>query len=153
MDISFRPDCLLTLGWDGHPLRSAIEEKVRRLGIADNVIFSGVVTDTAVYLRDVFDVFVFPSLWEGLPLAVVEAQAAGVPCVLSDRISQEVDLLRPLINRVSLSSSPEDWASVVHQAANMRSEDLAIESLKTVESSPFSIRTSVKHLEEIYAAN
>ena len=56
------------------------------------------------------DVFLFPSLWEGLGLALVEAQAAGIPCVLSEHIPYEADVLLPLINRLPLSESVGKWA-------------------------------------------
>lgn len=59
-------------------------EKAQAMGIAHHVIFTGVRSDVP-QLMQAMDVFVFPSLYEGLPVTIVEAQAAGLPCVISDR--------------------------------------------------------------------
>ncbi len=145
------PKVRLLLVGDG-PLRPAIQEQVQGLGLEHQVIFTGYYPDSRIPLRDVFDVFLFPSLWEGLPLAVVEAQAAGVPCVLSDRISTEVDVVTPLITRISLDQTAEQWAKAVLGAAatNLPAD---YDPLAEVETSGFGMRDSVKALQDIYAAN
>lgn len=74
-----RPDARLVLVGEGE-LRAELEERARRLGIADSVLFTGARDDVPDLLAS-FDVFAFPSLFEGLCLAVIEAQAAGVPVV------------------------------------------------------------------------
>jgi glycosyltransferase involved in cell wall biosynthesis len=145
------PQLRLVLASDG-PLRPAIEEKVRRLGLDGKVIFTGYLSDPKEYMRDVFDVFVFPSLWEGLPLAVVEAQAAGIACVISDRITSEVDLVKPLITRCSLDLSADQWAEAVIEAAR-RGAPTGRNPLAEIETSSFSMCNSVNSLQEIYAAN
>ncbi len=71
------PDALLVLVGAGTGLE-AIREKVRRLGLAGRVIFTGVRSDVN-RLMQAMDVFVFPSLYEGLPVTMIEAQAAGLP--------------------------------------------------------------------------
>ncbi|MBD2872047.1 glycosyltransferase family 1 protein [Paenibacillus arenilitoris] len=85
-----RPDSVLLLAGDG-PLRPAIEQRARELGLADNVRLLGVRSDID-RLMQAFDVFVFPSLHEGLPVTLVEAQGAGLPCVISDAVTPEVDM-------------------------------------------------------------
>lgn len=144
------PRVRLILVGDG-PLRPEIEEHVHSLGVEKQVVLTGVLPDPKEVLRDIVDVFVFPSLWEGLPLAIVEAQAAGVPSVISDRISDEVDLVKRLIKRLPVSRSAEDWAAAAIAAASDRSPPG--EALAEIESSAFNIRNSVQSLEEIYAAN
>ncbi len=78
----------LVLIGDG-PLRSTIESRVVDLGLSDRTRFLGVRSDVLHLLKGAVDVFVFPSRHEGLPLALIEAQAAGLPCVISDVISDQ----------------------------------------------------------------
>jgi glycosyltransferase involved in cell wall biosynthesis len=58
------------------------------------------------------DVFLFPSLYEGLAIALIEAQTAGLPCIISDTIPEEADVT-DLVTRVGLDKSPEEWADIV----------------------------------------
>lgn len=144
------PQLRLVLVGDG-PLRPEIEKKVEQLGLQGKVILTGYQPDPKEFMRDVFDVFVFPSLWEGLPLAVVEAQAAGLPCVISDRISTEVDLIQPLMTRCSLDQSAGEWGqAIVAAAAGRLPSDR--NPLAEIEASQFSMRVSVESLQDIYAA-
>jgi glycosyltransferase involved in cell wall biosynthesis len=96
------------------------------------------------------DVFVMPSLYEGLPLALVEAQAARLPCYISDVISAESDFVPSLCKRLSLQDSASWWA---HHIQNTRSE-LALKKRQipiAVDQSAFNIEISIKQLEKIYA--
>jgi glycosyltransferase involved in cell wall biosynthesis len=99
------------------------------------------------------DTFVLPSLYEGLGLVLIEAQAAGLPCIFSDVVPEEADLVRPLLQRISLSKSASIWAEAV---MSVRSDASAIsqrDALVVVENSPFNIAASVKKLTEVYEAN
>lgn len=80
----------LVLVGDG-PLKQVVESYAEKAGLLDDIVFTGVVSDVPEYMK-AFDVFVMPSLFEGLPLVLVEAQASGLPCVISDHITVEVDL-------------------------------------------------------------
>lgn len=71
------------------PLREEIEKKVKKFGLEKDVFFLGQRSDTDK-LYSVFDVFCLPSLYEGLPVVGVEAQANGVPCIFSDKITKEI---------------------------------------------------------------
>ncbi|MBR3164491.1 glycosyltransferase family 1 protein [Candidatus Saccharibacteria bacterium] len=71
------------------PLREEIRQKVEDLGLQKDVFFLGQRNDTNK-LYSVFDVFCLPSLYEGLPVVGVEAQANGVPCVFSDQVTEEI---------------------------------------------------------------
>ena len=108
-----RPDSCLLLVGEGE-LRAELEAKAARLGIAQDVKFLGVQSDTSVWYQ-AMDVFVMPSLFEGLPVVGMEAQASGLPCVFSTGVTEEV-LLRPDSCRISLEQPDEAWAAVLKDA-------------------------------------
>lgn len=92
-------------------LRSKIEDEVNKLGIRNKVRFLGL-RDDIPNLLQAFDIFLFPSLYEGLPVTLVEAQAAGLRIVTSNRVTTEVDITQ-LVTFLSLGISSKEWASVV----------------------------------------
>ena len=83
-----RPEALLMWIGDG-PLRKEAERRVKEYGIQDDVLFLGVRSDVPK-LMQAMDAFIFPSFYEGLGVVAIEAQAAGLPCYVSDRVPQEV---------------------------------------------------------------
>lgn len=87
---SKRSDVILLLVGDGED-KIAVEHRAANLGIADKVLFLGQRNDVD-QLYQAFDVFILPSLYEGLGIVAIEAQRAGLPCVLSDKVPDEVDL-------------------------------------------------------------
>lgn len=105
-----RPDAVLVMIGEGN-LKPQIEKKVLELGLTSNVRFLGVRSDIARLMQGM-DLFLFPSLFEGLPVVLVEAQAAGLKCVISDSITKETDITGS-IEFASLSESPEEWANKV----------------------------------------
>ena len=92
------------------PLQQEMAQKAVKLGIAERVIMTGN-RDDVPELLGAMDVFAFPSLWEGLGIAVVEAQAAGLPCVISDTITREVGLSE-LVRYLPLGDA-EVWAEAL----------------------------------------
>ncbi len=104
------PNTTLLLVGDG-PLRASFSEKIERLGLVDNVIFAGIRKDVSKVLS-AMDVFVFPSFYEGMPNTVIEAQATGLPCVISSAITRQADVTG-LVKYLPLSDSAETWAKVV----------------------------------------
>ncbi|MGQ5110456.1 glycosyltransferase family 1 protein [Bacillus halotolerans] len=105
----------MVLAGDG-PLREQMEEEARRLNLLSDVLFLG--TEEHIHeLMRTFDVFVMPSLYEGLPVVLVEAQASGLPCIISDTITEKVDTGLGLVKRVSLSKSMDIWAETIVRAA------------------------------------
>lgn len=89
------PKSYLVLAGDG-TLRSDIEEKVKKLRLEEKVKFLGVRSDINRLLQ-AFDLFVFPSFHEGLPVTLIEAQGAGLPCLISEKITEEVDMRMDLV--------------------------------------------------------
>ncbi|BDG81639.1 putative glycosyltransferase EpsF [Bacillus subtilis] len=105
----------MVLAGDG-PLREQMEEEARRLNLLSDVLFLG--TEEHIHeLMRTFDVFVMPSLYEGLPVVLVEAQASGLPCIISDTITEKVDTGLGLVKRVSLSKPMDIWAETIVRAA------------------------------------
>ena len=104
------PDAILLLAGDGD-LRRKIEDKVKRLGLTSKVKFLGVRNDINSIMQ-VMDLFLFPSLFEGLPVVLVEAQAAGLKCIVADTITRESDITGR-VEFLSLSETPEKWANQV----------------------------------------
>lgn len=97
-------------------LKKSLEKKCLDLGLNEKVIFVGKRTDIERYLQAI-DVFVFPSIFEGLGIAMIEAQAAGLPCVYSDVIPKEADIVKEQNTAMSLNDSKEKWAKTI---ANVR---------------------------------
>lgn len=84
------PNSMLLIVGDGE-LRNDIESKIRKLNLQNKVILMGSRDDVEKILQAA-DIFLFPSLWEGLPVSVIEAQAAGLPTLVSNRVTKEVDI-------------------------------------------------------------
>lgn len=108
------PHSVLVLVGDGI-LEDDVRSQAERLGIADSVRMVGVRNDVPALLS-AFDVFALPSLYEGMPNVVIEAQASGLPCVISDAITREANVT----GRVTYLpiDSPKDWADPVVRAAH-----------------------------------
>ncbi len=90
-------------------LRPKIEQEIKRLGIGDRVILTGIRHDVECFMS-CFDVLVFPSIFEGLPLTLIEAQAAGLPCLISDTITKDVIVSDGLVEMASIDVAPQYWA-------------------------------------------
>lgn len=97
------------------PLQDEVKRQAKALDIYDNLIFLNNRTDV-LELLSAADVFVFPSLHEGLGIVVIEAQASGLPCIVSDAVPEEADMGLALMKTLSLSYSPDIWAKSVDAA-------------------------------------
>lgn len=140
--------CLLLIG--SGSLRPQIEQKAIDMGLTDHIIFAGNRPDVPRLMLGVMDVFMLPSLHEGLPVVGIEVQAAGLPFILSDLITEEVDIVKPLVQRISLCQPASVWADAVLAARNATSILTRAESRAILESSPFNIASSVKALTKTY---
>ncbi|WP_255344386.1 glycosyltransferase [Anaeromyxobacter sp. K] len=142
-----RPEVWLLLVGGG-PLRPAIEHAARSLGIERRVVFAGIRADIPRLLCSCMDVFVMPSLYEGLPLSVLEAQAAGLPVVMSDAITPEAIVIPSQCRRLALSSPLEAWTSAALSAQRI---DL-LTAVTALETSSFGLQRSLQHLAALYGA-
>lgn len=130
---------LLLIG-DGE-LRQQIERRISELRLDDCVILTGNRNDVA-NLFQAMDIFAFPSLWEGLPVTVVEAQAAGLPCVISDRITDEVNLSKLVVKLAP--DDPEKWCD------ELLKKHKHIDASAEISKAGFDIKTSASELCALY---
>lgn len=101
-----QPESKLILVGDGE-LRSGIEKKIQELNLGDSVILMGNRNDVYKILM-AFDCFLFPSRWEGLPVTVVEAQASGLHCLISDTITKDVNISE-LVSYLPIDCGVDMW--------------------------------------------
>ena len=139
--------CVLLIG-EGH-LRPMVERRLAELRISDRVLLLGSRPDVPRLMLGAMDVFALPSLFEGLPVVLIEAQAAGLPSVISDVVTDEGDIVKPLIRRLPLSRSASDWAQALLDAGRRRPVDQS-RALELMEQSPFDIGVSLAELMRIY---
>lgn len=137
-------NAVLMLVGDGEG-RKKIQDKVNKLGINKNVIFAGVRTNVNE-LMQAMDLFVFPSLYEGLGISIIEAQAAGLPCVISNMIPSESIVTENLVSVMQLSDSTLNWADHILSRVIEERRDCSEEIIKA----GYDIETASKNLEEFY---
>jgi glycosyltransferase involved in cell wall biosynthesis len=136
----------------GHgPLRPEMERRARSMGLSDNVHFLGVRTDVARLMRGAMDIFLFPSLWEGLPVTLIEAQAAGLHCIVSHTVPEEVVLLRESVQFLPLSAGANYWATQLIRGFNAPRPGLTA-VLAGMSQTPFSIQQSLADLRSVYSS-
>jgi len=137
-------DAFLLLVGDGS-MRADIEDMADILGIKEHVKFAGVRADIPDLLC-AMDVFLFPSLWEGLGIVLIEAQANGLVCIASDVVPKEAKVTN-LLEYLSLSESSTYWANQVTKATQYkRSEN----THKIVAQAGYDIADTIKYLQELY---
>lgn len=144
------PNARLLLIGEG-PLRPSIEAHVARIGLGERVIFAGGRDDVPSLMRGAMDIFVLPSRYEGLPVVALEAQAAGLPVVLSDTITREVAAIAEHVHFVSLEQSPKTWADrllAIREAPAIVPGDRILAAMAQ---GPFDVQHSRAVLERIYA--
>ena len=126
--------------------RKMLEDKIFELGLTDRVIMTGNVPNVYDYLC-AMDVFAFPSLYEGMPLSIVEVQSNGLPCIISDRVPKDVfitDLLTPLpIDEM------QPWIEAICEAKRNSPECYA----NMLREKGFDVTTAVSKFYEIYERN
>lgn len=93
-------------------MRGEVEKKLREYGLEDCYTITGMVSDSSGYYQ-AMDAFLFPSLYEGLPVALIEAQAADLPCFLTDTISNETRIIEENYHKLSLEKQPSVWVEEI----------------------------------------
>lgn len=139
-----KKDAVLLLIGDG-PLRRDIEKYVEKKGLSDKVLFVGNVENVSQYLQ-MMDIFVMPSLFEGLPITGIEAQASGLPCLFSDTITKEL-AITPLVEYCSIQENAAIWAEhIVKFYENVDRKDVSNDIIDA----GYSINSTVNWLNRFY---
>lgn len=126
-------------------LKQDIENKVNKLKSKNNIIFLGSRNDVNNILQ-AMDAFLFPSLFEGLPVSLVEAQASGVKCFISDGIPNEAILITENVLVISLKESAISWANKIHSQNAFDKKNV----MQKIIDKGYDINTNVRILENKY---
>lgn len=140
--LKLNPEARLLLVGNGE-LYWEIKVQVALLGLADKVIFTGNIPDVADYYN-VMDVFLFPSLFEGLSVVLVEAQANGLPCLISTNNSAE-SKITDLVDFLPLSDTAANWAK---KCVSLSRGELDNEA--RLRAAGYDIRAAAKGIAEVY---
>lgn len=140
-----REDMALVLIGEGEE-EKPVREKLERLGLSDKVMFLGNKKDVENYYQ-AFDYFVFPSMFEGLPGSVVEAQAAGLHCLVSDAVTREVGLTK-LVSYRSIQEEPFAWAKEI--LANSKEAMVRDNVQDILSEAGFDVRKQAKSMLDFY---
>lgn len=137
------PMSKLVIVGDGE-LRLGLENAAAQKGLSNRVAFVGFVEDCAPYYC-AMDVLLFPSLYEGLPIALIEAQCSGLPIVMSDGITRE-SILTDNVKRLSLDASDKEWSAAIRQQVK---EDRASAGM-LIEKAEFDASSTINKIERIW---
>lgn len=132
---------LLIVG-DGE-LRDEIKKEIIQLGLDRYVHMLGMRNDIPDLLRAA-DCFVFPSIWEGLPVTVIEAQAAGLPCVISANVTDKV-FISPLAHKVPIDQGIQKWISCLG-SLSMDRQDVS----ENIRAAGFDVNETAKWITRLY---
>ena len=138
--LKYRQDSCLILVGSGE-LESEIKDMVRFIGLESKVLFLGNRSDIANILKS-SNVFVFPSLYEGFGIAVIEAVAAGIPAIVSDRVPDEICVVDDM-QRLSLEEPIATWCKVIIDMMDKKRRHSVIEK--------YDIRNILKTLYSVYS--
>jgi glycosyltransferase involved in cell wall biosynthesis len=143
------PDAHFLLIGDG-PLRSQITGEIERRGLSRSITWVPDTTSVPGYMTGAMDCFVLPSHYEGLGLVAVEAQAAGLRCLLADRVPAEATVIPSLVHVLPLERPAEEWAD---QLCAMRDAGPVVgfeENAHLLEASRFNVHSCAELLASTY---
>lgn len=146
-----RPNSQLWLVGGGElddELKNQIRAKVDELGLHDAVKFLGVRSDVNRVMQGM-DAFVLPSLFEGLPFTMIEAQAAGLPCSISDRVPEQCNVTGT-VQVIALDAAPEEWAQCILAQADAWTAEQRDGGADAVKRAGFDIVTNAQWLQGFY---
>ena len=125
-------------------MRGQIEEKICQLEIEKDVILLGSRNDVKDILQ-AMDCFLFPSCWEGVPVTVIEAQAAGLPCFVSDTVTKDVGA-STLVHYLPISQGTEPWSKAI-LGADLTRKNVA----EDIKCAGFDVKTTSEWLMKLYS--
>lgn len=127
------------------PLEEKIRQKVRSLNLEEKVEFLGARGDVN-QLMQASDCYIMPSLWEGLPVVLIEAQTSGLKAYISKEALSDEARITNLVESISLSVSADKWAEKIYLQKEYKREN----QNKALRESGFDIRETAKYLQEFY---
>lgn len=137
------PEAVLMFAGNG-PEQETVKARAREMGLVDKVWFLGMRTDIPDVLQ-AMDVFTLPSLWEGLPVAGIEAQASGLRCIVSTGVTEEMNVIG-MVEYLPLDGPLEKWAEALVKAAGAPRHD-TYEQLKAA---GYDVHATAQWLQEFY---
>ena len=141
---------LLLVG-DGS-LRPGFVEAMRGRGLADRFTLVEDCAEVPALMIGAMDCLVCPSLFEGVPLVLMEAQAAGLPCLVSEALSRDADAGAGLMSWLPLAAGPEAWAQALEALPARRVDNRDPVLRRRMEGSAFNLESSARDLAELYGA-
>jgi glycosyltransferase involved in cell wall biosynthesis len=132
------------------PLRPEITAEIHRRDLQSHFTFVPDTLAVSDYMTSVMDCFVFPSRYEGLGLVAVEAQAAGLPCLISDRVPSEAIVDPALVRVLSLDRPAGEWAKATLDLQNLQRDSYNSAALARVEESRFNLDHCISTLRARY---
>lgn len=132
-------------------LREETECYAKELGIRDNIYFLGIREDIDRILNNL-DIFIFPSIYEGLGLVMIEAQSSGIPCLVSEAIQKEADLEMELVRQINLDNGVDTWAREAFELIKNKGKDKEL-IINAIKNKGYDLDNIVKTLLDIYKLN
>lgn len=147
--IKLDPDAVCFCLGEGD-LRPQIEEEIKELHLEERVILTGIRGDVPDFMS-ALDVLVFPSRFEGLPLTLIEAQAAGLPSLISDTITGDVIVTEGIVQQLSIELDPKEWAERAVLLAKEQSDRTC--PYESIAAAGYDIRQLVQWYQEFIQKN
>lgn len=141
--IEVNPNYVLLIVGDGS-LKDKIIEEIEKMGLTNNVIILSNRSDVNELLQAI-DLFIMPSIYEGLPLTLVEAQTASLPCVVSDTITDGF-LISKLVYKLNLNDSEEVWVETINKNINTKRTN----NFDEISKLGFDIKNNAKWIADFY---
>lgn len=143
---------LFLVGNGDRKIIEELESKIREYGLEKKVFLLGGRDDIPQMLM-MMDIFLFPSLWEGFPIAVIEAQASGLPCIASEYVPKAADLAGN-VKYISLKEK-EKWIAEIKGLVNCgfgNRKEVSADNISKIREKGFDIEKEAGKLEKVYAA-
>ena len=129
--------------------QNQVKSKVHELGLDESVVFTGVRTDVNRLMQGM-DLFILPSLFEGFPMTMIEAQSAGLPCMISDKVPPQCDVTGN-VQIMTLDSTPEEWAKhILDQSDKYAAKSDRADGAKSVTKAGYDIVKNAEWLRDFY---
>ena len=141
--LNYNSDSILLFVGDG-PLEQEVKEYSTKLGVKNNTVFLGSRNDVND-LMQAMDVLMMPSLFEGLPVTGIEAQASGLPVIASNKVTKEMNILN-LVTYISLTVDSDMWVNAILLESSKKRND----TYNAIVDKNYDIKRNTKWLQDFY---